>query len=97
MFHLEERRFQGDLILDFQYIKGVNKKHGDRLFSRACSNRTRTSGFKLKEGQFRLDIRKKSFMMWLVKPWNHLPREMVDVPSLEILKAKLDRTLSYLI
>lgn len=89
-----ERSFQGDLILDFQYIKAAYEKREDRFFSRTSSNRTRTNGFKLKEGQFVLDIRKNSFMMWLVKPWNSLPGEVVNAPSLEILKAKLDRTLS---
>ena len=61
LLSLEKRRVQGDLIVVFQYLKGACKKNGDRLFNRACGNRTRGSGFKLKEARFRLDIRKKLF------------------------------------
>ncbi|KFV59156.1 hypothetical protein N328_07748, partial [Gavia stellata] len=50
-----------------------------------------------KEGRFRLDIRKKSFTMGVVKDWNRLPREVVDAPSLETFKVRLDRALSNLI
>ena len=45
-----------------QYLKGAYKKDEDKHFSRACCNRTRGNGFKLKEGRFRLDIRKKFFL-----------------------------------
>jgi len=51
----------------FQYLKAAEKKDGDKSFSRACSNRTRGNGFKLKDGRFRLDIRKKLFTMRMVK------------------------------
>ncbi|KFR02935.1 hypothetical protein Y956_09199, partial [Nipponia nippon] len=55
------------------------------------------NGFKLKESRFRLDIRKKFFTMRVVRHWNRLPREAVDAPSLEVLKARLDGALSNLV
>ncbi|KFV43091.1 hypothetical protein N341_01420, partial [Tyto alba] len=55
------------------------------------------NGFKLKEGRFKLDVRKKFFMMKIVKHWNRLPRKVVDIPSLETFKVRLDWALSNLI
>ncbi|KAK4832085.1 hypothetical protein QYF61_020700 [Mycteria americana] len=90
LFNLEKRRLQGDLIAAFQYLKGACKKDGDRLSSRACCNRTRGNGFKLKEGRFRLGIRKNFFMTTEVKHWKRLPGEVVDAPSLETFKVRLE-------
>jgi len=55
------------------------------------------NGFKPKEGRFTLNARKKFFTMGVVKQWNRLPREVVDAPSLETFKARLDGALSSLI
>ncbi|KFM13018.1 hypothetical protein AS27_00999, partial [Aptenodytes forsteri] len=97
LFSLEKRRLRGDRIAADQYLKGAYKKDGGKLFSRACCDRTRGNGFKLKGGRFRLDIRKKFFMLRVVKHWHRLPREAVDAPSLETFKVRLDGALSNLI
>ncbi|KFZ53015.1 hypothetical protein N321_01717, partial [Antrostomus carolinensis] len=55
------------------------------------------NGFKLKEGRFRLDIRKKFFTVRVVRHWHRLPKEVVDAPSLEAFKARLDEALSNLV
>ena len=96
-FILEKRRLWGDLIAAFQCLKGSYRKDGEGLFIRDCSDRTRGNGFKLKEGRFRLDVRKKFFPVRVVRCWNMLPREVVDAPSLEVSKARLDGALSNLV
>jgi len=73
LFNLEKRRLRGDLTAAFQYLKKIYKKDGDKLLSRACCDKTRGKGFKLGEGRFRLDIRKKFFTMRVVKHCTHCP------------------------
>jgi len=67
------------------------------FFNRASSNRTSGNDLTVKEDRFRIYTRKKFFMMRVLKHWNTLPREVVDAPSLETFKVRLDGGLSNLI
>ena len=51
---------------------------------------------KLRQGRFRLDIRRKFFTQRVLMLWNRLPKEAVDAPSLEAFKARLNVALGSL-
>ena len=64
---------------------------------RVDSDRTRENGLKLRQGRFRLDIRRNFFTQRVVTHWNRLSKEVVDAPSLEAFKARLDVALGSLV
>ena len=61
------------------------------------SDRTRGNGHELKHRKLCLNMR-KNFITWMVtEPWHRLPREVVESPSLEIFKTRLDKVLCSLL
>lgn len=97
LFSLQKARLQENLTAAFQYLTDDYRKGGERLFTRTGSDGTRGNGFKLKQGRFRLDARRKFFIFTGSEALEQLPRAFVDVHSLKMVNDRLNTALNNLV
>lgn len=87
LLSVDERRQTGDVKTGFKYLKGGYTEHGERLYSSAAGDRTRSNGPKLQQEKRRLEMRKSLLSVRMVKQWNGL---QFPLKSLDICKSRVD-------
>jgi len=97
LFSLKKRRLKGDHMNSYKYLKGRCQEDGARLFSVVPSDGARGNRHKLMQTKFRLNMRENFFPLRVTEPWNRLPREVMESPSLETFKTHLDKVLCSLL
>lgn len=81
LFTLEKKRLWGDLTVFLSVPKGGSKNAGEGLFMGMWSDMTRESLLELKEGSFRLGIRKTLFTVSVGRHW-HIAQKGCGLPIL---------------
>ena len=85
------RRYRGDMIEVFKYLRGMYSVKSSELLPRAPVTALRGHDFKLMKRHCRSHARLTIFSFRVVTLWNNLPSEVVSAPSLNTFKGRLDK------
>jgi hypothetical protein len=89
LFSLTKRRLRGDMIETFKIFQGLDNIDSEVFFSRNFS-KTRGHSYKLYKGPFKRQLRQNFYSQRIIEPWNRLPPEVVEAPSLGSFKNSID-------
>ena len=90
---LKQRRLRGDLIETYKILRG-HEGADYRKFFELNVGITRGNVWKLKKREhISSQVREGWFSYRVVNPWNELPDNVVDAPSIKTFKRRLDEYL----
>ena len=88
---LEYRSERADMIQTYKILHGIDKIDMDKLFTPALYRATRGHSYKLQEKRSRLNVRANTFSNRVVDTWNNLPENVVNAPSVNAFKSRLNK------
>ena len=87
---LETWRLRGDLTETFKIMKGYEGIDASNFFE-LSNTVTRGHNLKICKARFNRDIGRYSFRNRVVDEWNSLPKDIIDAPSVNAFKNRLNR------
>ena len=87
---LEYRRERADVIQVYKILHNIDKVNKSKLFTLSDYTSTRGNSLKLFKRRSRLQIRANSFSNRVVDVWNSLSDSVVQAPSLNCFKSRLN-------
>jgi len=89
------RRRRGDMIQVYKIVHKLEDM-GERNIIQLAAGRTRGHSYKLEKPRCNQRLRQHAFGHRVINDWNHLPEEVVNAPSLDSFKGRLDSHWSHL-
>ena len=87
---LAVRRKRGDLIECYKILSKKNNLDPYQFFQHSDTTHLRGHSCKLSVNRCRLQPRQNFFSQRVIKEWNKLPQDVVDAPSVNSFKNRLD-------
>ena len=88
---LQQRRERGDLIEAYKILTAKEKVDYGQFFQLTSDEHVlRGHSLKLFCKRSRLEVRRNFFSNRVVRPWNMLPQSVVEAPSVNAFKNRLD-------
>ena len=92
IYSIERRRLRGDLIETFKILTGRDHVNYSKFFELVdITSGLRGHSLKLFKPRCRTTVRENFFSLRIVSEWNQLPQDVVEAPSINTFKNRLDR------
>ena len=87
---MEYRRKRGDMIQCFKVMNGLVRLDANELFTPIPTGKTRGHDQGVLLHRASKSVRAKSFSQRTIRSWNSLPKTVIDAPSVNVFKNRLD-------